>query len=372
MIMSSLKTLKYCVAIVVSLLFSVHAQAVLIDGINYTLNSNGTATVIPGSTNTSGAVMIPSAVISSTYEPYYVTSISSYAFENCRNMTSITIPYTIESIGSYAFCGCSSLMTFTNYSNALTIINAYTFSGCKSLNYFTIPGTITRIGNDAFSECSSLQSIVIPNSVTMIGEYAFAGCTQLSSFSVPRSVTSLVGNVISGCTSLTSITVAADNPVYDSRDNCNAIIHKSSNKLISGCKTTTIPNTVTAIGDDAFYHCKDLTSVIIPKSVTSIGYDAFYLCTSLAKVTCMATNPPTISNSSTFLSSTYQNAPLHVPANSVQSYKTANYWKNFVTIIGDADGDPGTTTNPKCDVNDDGEITIADVNMVIDAILGNN
>lgn len=370
--MASLKTLKHCVAIIVSLLFSFNAQAVLIDGINYTLNSNGTATVIPGSTSTSGSVMIPSAVISSTYEPYYVTSIASYAFENCRNMTSITIPYTIESIGSSAFSGCTSLMTFTNYSNALTVINAYTFSGCKSLNYFTIPGTITRIGNEAFSGCSSLQSIVIPNSVTIIGEYAFAGCTQLSSFSVPRSVSSIVGNVISRCTGLTSITVATDNPVYDSRDNCNAIIHKSSNKLISGCKTTTIPNTVKAIGDEAFYGCNGLTSVIIPNSVTTIGNASFDLCTSLANVTCMATNPPTISEYSTFSSSTYKNAPLHVPANSVQTYKSANYWKNFVTIIGDADGDPGSSTNPKCDVNGDGEVTIADVNMVIDAILGNN
>ena len=374
--MHTFKKLKFSATIIVSLLFSTGAQATLIEGINYSLKSDGTASVIAGSTNTSGALIIPSAVLhwtsSTTYDVYYVTSISSYAFENCRNLTAITIPYTIESIGSYAFSNCTSLMTFTNYSSLITTISSCTFANCTSLNYFTIPGTITKIGDGAFSGCSSLQSIVIPNSVTSIGEYAFAGCTQLSSFSIPRSVISISGNVISGCSGLTSITVTSDNPTYDSRDNCNAIIHKSSNRLISGCKTTIIPNTVTTIGDESFYGCRGLTSVNIPSSVTTIGYEAFDLCSSLANVTCMATNPPIISEYSSFSSSVYKNASLHVPANSVQSYKTANYWKNFVTIIGDADGNPDPPTNSKCDVNGDGEVTIADVNMVIDAILGNN
>jgi len=84
---------------------------------------------------------------------------------------------------------------------------------------------------------------------------------------------------------LTSVTVEAGNTVYDSRNNCNAVIETSTNTLIFGCQNTTIPNSVTSIGEGAFVGCSSLTSVTIPNSVTSIGYAAFYGCSSLTSVT---------------------------------------------------------------------------------------
>ena len=74
--------------------------------------------------------------------------------------------------------------------------------------------------------------------------------------------------------SLASIVVDKNNPVYDSRNNSNAIIETATNTLVSGCKTTVIPNSVTSIGSWAF-SMNDLTSVTIPDSVTSIGSWAF-------------------------------------------------------------------------------------------------
>ena len=91
--------------------------------------------------------------------------------------------------------------------------------------------------------------------------------------------------VFSGCNNLTSISVDKNNPMYDSRDNCNAIIETKTNTLIAGCKNTVIPNSVISIGDYAFWGCDNLASITIPNSVTSIGNSAFCYCDNLASIT---------------------------------------------------------------------------------------
>ena len=120
---------------------------------------------------------------------------------------------------------------------------------------------VTSIGNEVFFGCSGLTGIEIPSSVTKIGEAAFSGCSRL-----------------------TSINVEAGNEVYDSRDNCNAIIKKATNTLIQGCKNTKIPSSVTSIGYYAFYDCSGLTGIEIPSSVTSIRNFAFWFCSGLKDV----------------------------------------------------------------------------------------
>lgn len=115
----------------------------------------------------------------------------------------------------------------------------------------------------------------IPCFVTNIEENAFRGCSSLASVTIGKNVESISGNPFSNCASLTSIVVASTNTVFDSRNNCNAIIRKSDNMLIAGCKSTKIPNTVTGIGDYAFRGCSSLASINIPEGVTSIGNYAF-------------------------------------------------------------------------------------------------
>ena len=169
--------------------------------------------------------------------------------------------------------------------NSVTSIGSRAFQSCSSLTTVTIPNSVTSIGDDAFQACSSLTSLTLGNSVTSIGDLAFDYCNSLTSITIPKSVTNIGTYAFSSSSGLTSITVESGNTVYDSRENCNAIIKTSTNELITGCKNTIIPNSVTSIGMDAFSRCTGLTSVTIPESVTSIGEWAFNSCSGLTFVT---------------------------------------------------------------------------------------
>ena len=193
-----------------------------------------------------------------------VTSIGGYAFSYCSGLTSVTIPASVTSIGDYAFQNCSGLTSIE------------------------IPSNVTSIGTRAFFGCSGLTSIEIPSNVTSIGQSAFNRCSGLTSVTIPAGVTSIGDYVFNDCSNLATITVETSNTVYNSRNGCNAIIETSSNKLIAGCKNTTIPASVTSIGNYAFYGCSGLTSITIPASVTSIVYSAFFGCSGLATVTVYA------------------------------------------------------------------------------------
>ena len=258
-----------------------------------------------------GAFELPS-----TLDGYPVTSIGDYAFYNCDSLTSITIPGSVTSIDDDAFYNCDSLTSIT-IPNSVTSIGDNAFAGCDSLTSITIPQSVTSIRSSLFGYCDSLtsitvdkgnkvydsrsncnaiietdtntlisgcQSTVIPNSVTSIGKFAFWGCDSLTSITIPQSVTSIRSSLFGYCKSLKSITVDKGNKVYDSRNNCNAIIETDTNSLISGCQSTVIPNSVTSIGADAFWGCDSLTSINIPQSVTSIGDYAFWGCDSLTSI----------------------------------------------------------------------------------------
>ncbi len=121
--------------------------------------------------------------------------------------------------------------------------------------------------------------------VLTISRSAFYSCKVLTSIKMPNSVTSIGLGAFSGCSGLTSIVIDKSNSIYDSRDNCNAIITTQNNELIVGSKNTTIPNSVKSIGGYAFSGCSGLTSITIPNSVTSIGYQAFSGCSGLTSIT---------------------------------------------------------------------------------------
>ena len=232
------------------------------------------------------------------------------------------------------YSGYIVIPSTVNYGDGFPVtgISYAAFEGCSDLQSVTIPNSVTSIGDGAFEGCTSLTSITIPSSVTSIGWGVFSGCTSLTSITIPNSVTSIGSRITSGCSSLTSIVVEEGNPQYDSRDNCNAIIHKGENKLVAGCKTTVIPSDVTIIGESAFWGMP-LTSIVIPGSVTELWDMAFAGCSALTDVYCLAENAP-LATSREFLGLSYETATLYVLTTSVEKYKAAALWKDFGKIEG--------------------------------------
>ena len=265
-----------------------------------------------------------------TIIPNSVTSIGNYSFSECNSLKSVTIPNSVTSIGGSAFLGCSGLTSVT-IPNSVTSIGGAAFFGCSGLTAVTIGNSVTSIGGSAFYGCSGLTSVTIPNSVTSIGSGAFYYCSGLTSVTIPNSVTSIDEGAFSGCSGLTSIKVENGNEKYDSRNNCNAIIETSSNTLIAGCKNTIIPNSVTSIGNYAFYGCSGLTSVTIPNSVTSIGSFAFDGCKGLTSITIP--NSLTSIGESAFRGCSGQTS-VTIP-NSVTSIGDGafQHWRNLTTIV---------------------------------------
>lgn len=151
------------------------------------------------------------------------------------------------------------------------------FEDDESVGVILIPDTVTKIGRDAFENCSNLQDVVIPESVNEIEGYAFWGCPKIRNIFIPKSVTKISGCSIT--TSAETIKVDPENPVYDSRNDCNAIIETNTNTLINGCCGTIIPNSVTKIEEYAFHFCSQLPyNFKIPNSVREIGPHAFDCC----------------------------------------------------------------------------------------------
>ena len=313
-----------------------NAEEVEIDGLWYNLvTKTKQAEVIKYKTDRySGDIDIPDVVSYQDVE-YSVTSIGESAFYKCL-VTSVNIPNSVTSIGASAFYFCTNLTSIT-IPESVTSIGEKAFRDCSGLTSVTIPNSVTSIGGFAFERCTSLTSITIPNSVTSIEDFAFRDCSSLTSVTIPNSVTTIGGYAFGGCSSLTSIIVESGNPVYDSRNNCNAIIRTTDNVLIAGCQNTTIPNSVTSIEVDAFNGCSGLTSIIIGSGMRNIGSQAFANCQELLDVYCYAEAvPPTESNA--FDGSYPEYATLHVPAVSLEAYRTTIPWSSFGTIM-TLDGD---------------------------------
>jgi uncharacterized protein YjdB len=266
-----------------------------INGIYYSLSSNGATVVHHGYCHYSGSIVIPSTV---TYNNtiYKVTAIASKAFimdgitsvsigsnvktigdcafQYCDELTSVTIGSRVQNIGSSAFEQCTSI-TSVKIPSSVTTIGECAFVHCKALKSVTIGKNVKSIGRGAFSNCSALKSVTIPDSVTTIGEIAFSGCSSLTSVTIGNGVTYINSYFLSGCSSLTSVTIG---------NGVTAV----GERAFSGCsalKSVNIPDGVETIGKEAFSGCSSLTSITIPNSVISIGENAFYNCKGLKSVT---------------------------------------------------------------------------------------
>ena len=161
------------------------------------------------------------------------------------------------------------------YSGEVIIPESVTFDG--------IDYCVNTIGREAFDLCYNLTDVIIPNSVISIGFYAFRQCDNLHSIVIPSSVKSIDVDSFFGCMHINNITVAKENTVYDSREDCNAIIETAVNRIVLGCANTVIPSSVTGIGADAFSGSQ-IKTIEIPEQVTFIGSGAFAYCNVLTSV----------------------------------------------------------------------------------------
>ena len=256
------------------------APAVSLDDFVWERTADSKGIIITEYMGNAAVVSIPAII-----DGLPVTSIGDHAFDDCTSLTSITIPNGVTSIGAYAFSGCRSLTSIT-LPDSVTSIGNCAFDLCTRLTSITLPDSVTSIGSGAFI-FSSLTSITIPDSVTSIGDYTFSMCNSLTSITIPDSVTSIGDRAFGSCTSLTSIQVAADNTHYATIDGALFTRNLSTLHTYPAGKKGgyAIPDSVTSIGDHAFYGCSSLTSITIPDSVTSIGDYAFSSCTSLTSIT---------------------------------------------------------------------------------------
>lgn len=263
---------------------------------------------------------------------FAITAINKAAFAGISTLTSITIPQTVKEIGSEAFIGCSALKT-------IKIGGTIEKCGEKAFNSTAIAKPIYT-GKTLVYYPPSMTEYKIEEGTENVLEYAFSDCTDLTSITIPKSVKNIYVSTFANCDKLESISVDNGNATFDSRDNCNAIINTSENKIIKGCKNSIIPNSiktiariafantginkidipnsVTTIEDSAFYNC-ELTNITIPESVKEIGASAFIKNKKLAVVNFDAIECNTMSN-------------IHPAFEQCQSFTSVNFGSNVKVV----------------------------------------
>lgn len=304
-----------------------------VDGVCYKVNGGEVSVTCssPKCNSYSGSVTIPERVTSGG-KTYVVSAIDYDAFRDCGNLTSVTLPATIKRIGKYAFKNCLRL---------------------SSLN---LPGSVETIDYAAFMNCISLTTLTLGNGIKDIGYYAFAGCVRLKRLTVPGSVEYIGLGAFTDCVSLTSVTIG----------NGTVFIDEEAFAFCRNMTEATLGDGVEVIGGAAFYECRNLKKITLGMRVDSIGSMAFTGCRSLSRMVLWPEMPPLVAGEDTFDPVNFTTATLAVREEMIENYICDDIWNKFVNIVNLEDEMiPG-------DVNGDSEVNIADVNAVIDAILGGN
>lgn len=215
--------------------------------------------------------------------PSKLSSFGHRVFWGCSKIKSISIPEGVTEIGEYSFCECRGLEK-VSLPTTIKTIGFVAFSYCTNLTDINLPNGIESIGNRAFSHCESSTEIELPSSITSIGNGAFEYCYNLKSIFIPKNLTSIGDCAFSFCKGLKSLSVDPNNPVYDSRNNCNAIVRSEDNTILFGSGSTVFDESITSIGDYAFWGNNLIVEIYIPNTISYIGNGAFRDCINLKKV----------------------------------------------------------------------------------------
>ncbi|GAB6975517.1 leucine-rich repeat domain-containing protein [Prevotella falsenii] len=272
------------------------AQKVTVDGIVYSLSEYGPYAEITGADpNLTKAEIKSSVDIEGTAYP--VASIAMSAFSKCTNLSDVSIPLSVKIIGYFAFTNCQKL-TKVVLPDSVQAIGGAAFKNCTGLKSIVLPPTITYIAPAAFQDCHSLSGVVIPDSIDMLNASLFKNCTSLTSIVIPEKVTEIHSGVFSGCSGLTSIV---------------------------------IPDKVNMIDRYAFRYCTGLKRILLGSGLKIIGTAVFNSCKALEQITCEAIEPPTCVEEA-LDDVNKETCKLLVPSVSLNAYKHAKQWQDFVNI----------------------------------------
>ena len=187
------------------------------------------------------------------------------------------------------------------------------------LRYFT---GLKEIEASAFELCNNLKSVQLPRSVETLGENAFLKC-DFSEFYIPSGITHIASTALGENHHLCKVEISADNPVYDSREDCNAIIETATNQMVTGSVTAFIPNSVTSLSDECF-NWFDRDELVIPSQLTHIG--TWALTCLFQRIYCMSDVPPFYRPDTR--ESFWEHLPeIYIPYGSTEAYCHAEGWK---------------------------------------------
>jgi hypothetical protein len=341
--------------------------------------------------------------VSSITLPQGMKRLGRHVFFYCTNLTSLTLPEGMEEIGMMCFGSCSltsvnlpstmvKLDSCSLQDNPFTSINLknvkyvgrQAFSQCTNLTTVTSNGMLEEIDGAAFTRCP-LTTAYLPEGMKTIIMNAYFRCTNLNSFTVPATVTTITGNPCVGATSLNAFNVAAGSEYFAAYDGCLYATGGQTVKegltrgegdapagltALVGVPTgwrqsvLRVPEGVTVIANQAAREATSITEVELPSTLVEIRASGFSSITGITRVTCLATTPP--DGGTNFTEAVYQNATLYVPMRSLDLYKSAEGWSEFQHIEGiDTGGEPSLFG----DINNDGDVNIADVTTLIDYLL---
>lgn len=274
--------------------------------------------------------------------PANLTAIASSAFDH-SGIKELVLPKSVTSIDGEIFYYAQKLEAlsveegnpiFDSRNNCNAIIETATNTlriGCINT---VIPATVTKLGDMAFSGKPGLKAINIPESVTSLGWATFWANSELTTVTLSKNITNLGESPFGACEHITSFSIDEKNTKYDSRNDCNAIIEKSTNTLIQGFSTTKIPEGVKAIAPAAFRSIQSLTEIELPASLEKIEPEAFLYCNQLTKVISHIRKPFAVS-SMVFDGDNMKTAVLHVPYGTREAYANTPGWDGFRTIVED-------------------------------------
>ena len=328
-------------------------------------------------------IVIPAEISVKEYDEtvvYPVVEIADYAFRGASNLQSITIPNTVTTIGGEAFEGTDKLKTIdipesvtsvgwlafaragfeevtipassskwidnnaafqdnanltkVTFAQGTTAIQDRIFFGCVALRTIIIPDEVIYIGPGAFAGCEALTEIHLPASLQVLNNRLFRGC-PLRSLEIPAGVIEIEGSALLG-TNIAKLTVNPANTVFDSRDNCNAIIRTADNTLVAATDGAFIPASVDSIAQEAFNELYGIRSLTLPANLKHIAPYGFINLENLTLITSHIQKPAGALGQDAFenwYGNTYETATLYVPSGTLAAYRADEQWNRFQNIV---------------------------------------